>query len=508
MRYIQIPTTITYKDLVEKCSLSPSSYKTITFNNKNVKKIRELLSEKPQKGEEVGSFSYVSKSNFYFIRTKALQTSCFLPVLNDVEYAVPILPMVFKDFKLRKGDILISKDANIGETAYLNEDLPNFMISGGIVKLRFPEDIKYYVFAFMKSEFFRNQIDLMVSRGATIRHAKTLWLDAEIPFPNQQNKEEIVKFVTLLTKAIIRKEAEICLKDDRIVNLIENELKNNQSPRKYQYSYPTINELQNSNRLDTSLFCEDFREKDFKISNYSYGYSTITQLNFEISRGQNLQVSCIGKSIYKDTKNNNYYALFLPTHITRYGTIEKIIYLGNPLNLKTLKKGDIIFGAEGFKKGRSILITDDLKRTVTNIHGIILHHKDNNFLLSVFVRCFLNYLRDEKIIDYLAVGGQGGSLAQRYWDALKIPNFPGDKQKEIAKHYYTPVTYDSNKLNLNNFEQEDIRITELAGILQLDKQIKTIKEELDKIIQKIILDEEIVISFDFLKKHNKNVNSR
>jgi len=182
--------------------------------------------------------------------------------------------------------------------------------------------------------------------------------------------------------------------------------------------------------------------------------------------------------------------------------------LGNPLNLKTLKKGDIIFGAEGFKKGRSILITDDLKRTVTNIHGIILHHKDNNFLLSVFVRCFLNYLRDEKIIDYLAVGGQGGSLAQRYWDALKIPNFPGDKQKEIAKHYYTPVTYDSNKLNLNNFEQEDIRITELAGILQLDKQIKTIKEELDKIIQKIILDEEIVISFDFLKKHNKNVNSR
>jgi len=325
MRYIQIPTTITYKDLVEKCSLSPSSYKTITFNNKNVKKIRELLSEKPQKGEEVGSFSYVSKSNFYFIRTKALQTSCFLPVLNDVEYAVPILPMVFKDFKLRKGDILISKDANIGETAYLNEDLPNFMISGGIVKLRFPEDIKYYVFAFMKSEFFRNQIDLMVSRGATIRHAKTLWLDAEIPFPNQQNKEEIVKFVTLLTKAIIRKEAEICLKDDRIVNLIENELKNNQSPRKYQYSYPTINELQNSNRLDTSLFCEDFREKDFKISNYSYGYSTITQLNFEISRGQNLQVSCIGKSIYKDTKNNNYYALFLPTHITRYGTIEKII---------------------------------------------------------------------------------------------------------------------------------------------------------------------------------------
>ena len=503
MQYIQIPKTITYEDLTERRSLSPSNYRTLSLKNKNVKKVRELLSELPQKGEEVGSFSYINKSNLYFIRTKALQASYFLPVLNDVECAVPILPMVFRDFKLCKGDILMSKDANIGDTAYLNEDLPNFMISGGIFRLRFADSIKYYVFAFMKNGFFRNQIDSMVSRGATIKHAKTLWLGVIIPFPNQQNKNEIIEFVGLLTKAVIRKEAEVRLKDNRIINLIDEDLKNNQNPRKYQYSYPTINELQKINRLDTSLFCEDFKEKDFKISNYSLGYTTITQLNFEISRGQNLQVSCIGRSIYKDTKDNNYYALFLPTHITRYGTIEKTIYLGNPLNLKTLKEGDIIFGAEGFKKGRSILITEDLEKTITNIHGVTLHHKDNNFILSVFVRCFLNYLRDEKIIDYLAVGGQGGSLAQRYWETLKFPNFPEEKQKEIAKYYYNPVSYDFNKLNLEEFEQEDIKITKLSGILQLDKQIKNIKEKLNMIIQKIIFDEEVFISFDFLEL-NKN----
>ncbi len=500
MKYIQIPKTITYKDLLEKRSLSASSYRSLSLKNENVRKIRELLSEKPQKGEEVGSFSYISKSKFYFVRNKALQTPYFLPVLNYAECAVPILPMVFKHFGLRKGDILISKDANIGETAYLNEDLPSFMICGGIVRLRFPPNIKYYVFAFMKSELFKNQIDLMVlSRGATIRHAKSLWLDVLIPFPNQQNKDEIVEFVNLLTRAVIRKEAEISVKDDRIKNLIEEELRNNQNSRKYRYSYPTINEIRNINRLDTSLFCKDFKEKDFKISNYSHGYNTISQLNFEISRGQNLQVSCIGRSIYKGNRNHYYYSLFLPIHITRYGTVKKIVYLGNPSKLKKLKKGDIIFGAEGFEKGRSILITDNVERTVTNIHGITLHHRNSSFILSVFVRCFLNYLRDEKIIDYLAVGGQGGSLAQRYWKTLRFPRFPEEKQKEIAKYYYAPATYDFNKLKLNKFEQEDVRVTELSGILQLDKQIKAIKEELDALIQKVILDDEVAVSFDFLE---------
>jgi len=201
---------ITYKDLKEKASLSSCSYKTVLFKNKNIKSIQELLLGKPQNGKEIGSFSYTSKSKFYFIRTKALQPNYFLPILNDIQCAVPIFPSAFKDFDLRKGDILISKDANIGESSYLDEDLPNFMISGGLVRLRFPVNIRYYIFAFMKSKFFKSQIDYLTgSKGATIRHARTSWLNAVIPFPSQQNKDEIIEYVSLLTKAVIRKEREI-----------------------------------------------------------------------------------------------------------------------------------------------------------------------------------------------------------------------------------------------------------------------------------------------------------
>ncbi|MEM4058792.1 MAG: hypothetical protein QXZ12_08765 [Thermoplasmata archaeon] len=506
MRYIQIPLTITYNDLAQKCSLSPSSYKALSFKNQNVKKIRELLLEKPQKGQEVGSFLYINKSKFYFIRTKALQSSYFLPVLNDVECAIPILPMAFKDFKLRKGDILISKDANIGESVYLDDDLPNFMISGGIVRLRFSEDIMHYVFAFMKNEFFKSQIDFLVrSRGATIRHAKTLWLDALIPIPNQSNKDEVIEYVSLLTKAVIRKESEIKKKYEKIINLIEKELKQNQKPNKFTYNMPLLRDLEESIRLDAEMFCKDYKEKQFIIENYTYGARNIFDFGFDFKRGQNLQVSQIRRSIYTEEYKSNFYKLIRPLNLSDYGTVEKYEYLGNPRKLQTLNRGEILFSAEG-TIGKICVFIDVDDKTITNIHGITIFRKNNeDDIESIFLGLFLGYLRLIGILDYISVGGQGGSLAQKYWEYIKIPNFPRPKKEELARYYYNSINYKEDKLNLTEFENEDTRITVEAGIWQLDKQIRVIKQKLDEILYEITMDKEVDISFDFLKDNNKAI---
>jgi len=506
MEYIQIPKFITYKDLLQKNSLSPNSYRVFPIKNKNAKTIRELLSQKPLKGQEVGSFSYINKSNFYFIRTKALQSSYFLPVLDNIECAVPILPMVFKDFKLEKGDILISKDANIGEAVYLNKDLPNFMISGGLVRLRFPDNIKHYIFAFMKSEFFKSQIDYLVwSRGATIRHAKILWLDALIPFPNQQNKDKVMKYVSLLTKAVIRKEAEIKEKYEKIMNLIDEELKQNQKPNKFTYNMPFLSDLKKIDRLDAGMFCEDYKRSQSTIVNYIHGAKNIFDLGFDFKRGQNLQVSQIGKSIYSEEYKPNFYKLIRPLNLSDYGTVEKYEYLGNPKKLQILNKGDILFSAEGTVGKFAIFIeTDD--KLVTNIHGITIFKKNNKDNIEIiFLGLFLGYLRLIGVLDYISVGGQGGSLAQKYWEHIKIPNFPNPLKEEIAKYYYNPINYKEDKLNLEEFDSEDIRITTEAGITQLDKQIKGIKRKLNEVLYKIIMDIEINISFDFLKKNSRPI---
>lgn len=501
MEYIKVPRIINYKDLEKICSLSPSSYKIFSFKNKNVKSIKELLLEKPLKGQEVGSFSYIKRSKFYFIKTKALQPSYFLPVLNEVECATPILPKVFKDFNLRKGDILISKDANIGETAYLDRDLPNFMISGGLVRLRFSDDIKHYVFAFMKSEFFKSQIDSLVgSRGATIRHAKTLWLDALIPFPNKQNKDDIIKYVSLLTMAVIRKESEIQKKYNIIMQLIDNELRKNQKQTKFIYNFPTLEDLMITGRLDASIYDINFKQELFYIENYKNGTSSLQSLGFKPRRGPNLAVSVIGRSIYSEQPQPNFYTLIEPMDITDFMTVKKLRWIGNKTKIPCLRKGDILFGAEG-NIGKVYIVCEEMENAITNYHGMTINVEGEiDITENVFIGTFLSFLKERRFFDKIAVGGQGGSVGKEKLLNLKIPNFPRQKKEEIAKYYYNPVNYKEDKLNLAGFEDEDLQITNSAGIWQLDKQIKKIKQKLDEIIYKIAMDEDDVdISFDFLK---------
>ncbi|MCE8163554.1 MAG: hypothetical protein I3273_03645 [Candidatus Moeniiplasma glomeromycotorum] len=85
----------TYKEISNlEWNLSPSKLSILDIPNKNTFLIRDLLNRKlksSDKGNEIGSANYISKSNYYFIRTKALKTDYFLPFLNS-ETAVAIHP--------------------------------------------------------------------------------------------------------------------------------------------------------------------------------------------------------------------------------------------------------------------------------------------------------------------------------------------------------------------------------------------------------------------------------
>jgi len=375
--------------------------------------------------------------------------------------------------------------------------MPNFMISGGIVRLRFSEDVRYYVLGFMKHKFFKAQIELMTARGATIRHAKTLWLDTLIPFPNQQNADEVVEFVSLLVKSIIRKEAEIRKKYYKILDLIDAELKDNQTNKKFNYSLPTLKELTKVGRLDTGLYSKGFKKILFEIENYKTGASTLEKLGFKPRRGPNLAVSVIGKSIYSENPKTNFYTLIEPMDITDHMTIRRVRWLGNKTKIPYLRKGDILFGAEG-NIGKVYIFCEEIDNTITNYHGMTINTEEVDLTENIFIGCFLSFLKEKGIFDKISVGGQGGSVGKEKLLTLKIPNFPRPKKEEISKYYYNPVTYNENKLNLHDFENEDIKITAEAGIWQLDRQIKQIKQKLNTILHKIIMDEEVYISFDFL----------
>lgn len=499
-QYIKIPNSISFNSIVEKeYTLSSSQYMDLIMPNKNFKLVSDFLDRKLMRkdlGVEVGTLNYIGQSTHFFVRTKALQSHTFLPEITT-ETALPIMPNSFIQMNLKAGDLLISKDSNIGEIIILDKDYPNHMLSGAIYKLPVTAN-KYYLLAFIKHKIFREQLDFMVPKGATIRHAKTMFLDCKIPMPNT-NTENVINFVEVLTQAIINKEKLIKERHETILKSIETELLENQKSNKFIFELPRLNELEQVGRLDTNLYRQHFKKIVFEIQNYKYDFETISDLGFTLSRGQNLQVSNIGESVYSKKQYSNFYTLMLPKFLSKYGTVDKIEYLGNQNDLKTLQKGDLIFGAEGFEKGRSIVIIETQSRVITNIHGITIQQKEHDVNKAIFVKCCLDYLRSKGLIDLYAVGGNGGSLAQKYWEIIPFPKFDKTKQDEIAKLYHNVESiYQANTFTINDFLEKDNKYNAQAGIYELDKTAKQLKEILNQTIDNIVNDKEININFEVI----------
>ncbi len=502
--YIKTPESISLNEIIENnFSLSSFQYQRVSFKNKNFKCLGDLI-KKPIRGFDQKAIDFVDKSSYFYLKTKAIRYDKFLIDTESQGCLEKIKPKAFLNTinssrLLKKNDILYcsSGGEEIGDAAIVSDFYDKIVYSSHSFKVTpIDENIKYYLLSFLKSSFCKQQLSFLVYRGSTLRRGGDKFLQLKIPFPNFRAKETI-DFTSLLTQAIINKEKLIKQRHQKILEKIENELKENQNPDNFKFDYPKINEIIEVGRLDTNLYSKKFKKIDFLIKNYKNGFQTIYDYGFTLSRGQNLQVSTIGTSIYSEKYYDNFYTLMLPKFLSKYGTVDTIEYLGNAKKLKTLEKGDLIFGAEGFEKGRSIVIIEEKEKTITNIHGITIQQHNKNLTTSIFIKCCLDYLRNKGLIDLFAVGGNGGSLAQKYWEYIPFPIFPDDKQKEIAKLYHNAdLNYEISQCTLDDFLETDNAYNEKAGIYQLDKTAKQLKDKLNKVIDDIINDNDVVISFN------------
>lgn len=497
-KYINIPLFTTLDEIVNKgYSLSATQYKSFNISNENIKPLSDFLDRELTRkdlGCEVGSECYVENSPFVFIKTKALQPESYLLDENK-ESMQYITPHNYVKTDLKQGDLLISKDSNVGEIVILDKDYPNAMLCGGIYKLPITKN-KYYLLAFIKSDVFRQQIDFLVPRGSTIRHGKTKFLDCLIPLPNK-NPNNTIRYVELLTQAIINKEIEIKNKHNKIINEIQNELERNQNTKKFKYDLPSISEIINLDRMDSSLYSEEFKRNEFLITNYKYGYKTLTEKGYRGIRGTSLENNYIKNRIDSDVFIKGFYKLIIPTNITKYGTINKITYIGTSTQLKTIKQGDIIFGGEGYGKGKSFVVIEDENNIATNYHGIrIVCTSETTINSKIFVKCMLTYLREKGLIDCYGVGGNGGHFAPSYFHLAKIPNFPVEKEIKIVKLYHnSDSNYKTDVLKFENFLNYDNKFNQEAGIYELDKSMKHLQSRLNDAINAIVNDVEVDITF-------------
>ena len=134
--------------------------------------------------------------------------------------------------------------------------------------------------------------------------------------------------------------------------------------------------------------------------------------------------------------------------------------------------------------------------TINNAHAHILRSRLNNDLNRIItIRSILQYYKETGITDCLTVGGAGGHLSPSYFDRIMIPNFPENKQEEIAKMYYNKKEYNTCDFSLDNFIQKDNDYNINAGIYELDKTAKQLKVILNNSINNIVNAKEVNIHF-------------
>ncbi len=495
-QYIDIPQYTTFDDISSKnFSLSATQYKSFCIKNENVVTVRDFLSrdlERSDLGNEVGSEAYVDASDYSFIKTKALQAETYLLDISK-DSVQNIIPMSFIDSKLKKGDLLISKDSNVGEIVILDKDYPNTMLCGGIYKLPVA-DKKYYLLAFIKNDIFRQQIDFLVPRGSTIRHGKTKFLECLIPMPNQ-NIVDTIKYVELLMQAIVNKEVEIKKKHAFVLREIFDELYNNQTEQQFVFQMPTLSEILSIDRLDSNRYCEEYKRFRFLITNYKNGCSKLEDYGYRVKRGQNLQVSAIGKSIYSDVYYEGFYTLVLSQNLSKEGRILREIFLGNENNLSTLKEGDIVFSARGYL-GRSFVVIEPCDRQITNIDSMVFYGNPD-IRKSCFIHLMLDLYRSNGFLNKIGINGSGAeSLTKYQLPDIPFPNFPVEKEDSIVRIYHNPrAIYDTSKCTLDNFMEYDSNFNSTAGIYELDKSMKYLQSKLEKAIVCISDDEAVEILF-------------
>lgn len=429
----------------------------VSIKNRNVRPLSSFLddNEPYSQGIEPGTVAYVKKSDVRFLRNSCIDGFNTNYIPNKIIYLNPRY-----DFSnmLQHLDVLLCKDANIGESClFVNEDSSVYTHSSGVVKFNFKSDeFKYYCLAFLKDDYFLQQLDSKTPRGSTIRHAGDKFLDCLIPLPSK-HADWLYSAFEHLTKNIAYSEYSCYKKIMRSVDIIDREL----MVKQVNYQYPLINQIAREKRVDAGIYSEDVYSLFENIKGYKHGNSTLDQFGFCLKRGPNLARRDLGRSIQTTAFKKNFNVLIYPSDISDGGYLLRSSYIGARNPIWFLESKNILFGAEG-TVGKTFVVCDEDLRFTTNFHGTIIYPINASVPLSksIFLGLFLNYLRIKGIFSKLAVGGQGGSFALGYWDIISIPNFPSDAISALSSLYHQPFS-------LNPLEFDTTKI-EAAGVFELN----------------------------------------
>lgn len=463
MHKLIVPSEVKISEILANGSLSPNNYKKLTIKNPNQHYASFYLrkDEPYAKGIEPGSSAYVPKSRQAFLRN-----SC----INDIQYKADkskylyLNPNYYQGTMAANEDVLFCTDANIGDCCLFLSDNEQIAYSSGIIKLNFTKkEYKYYVMAFMRDDYFREQLNAKTPRGATIRHSGDSFLSCYIP-------DCPYDWVYELTEALVKNIAYAEYYSDKKLRKSEALIDQELMIKKYNYINPSIGEMIKKKRLDSSIYSNTVFQWRENIKNYKNGKQSLEEFGFKLKRGPNLAKRDLGRSIQTDTYRKGYNILIYPSDISSSGYILKVAYLGARNPIWYLGEKDILFAAEG-TVGKTFAICDETMHFTTNFHGTIIYpidRKNTPIKKSIFLALYLNYLKSNKVFEKMSVGANGGSFAVGYWDNIIIPNVDESFMDKLADLYNKRARLIPSIFNLYAISE--------AGIYQLNSFIINCKE--------------------------------
>lgn len=479
--YIKKPNSIKKNDLISLKSLSPYSFRKIKCVNSNTKILKSFLVEN-KKGNEFGSDSYIKFSDNYFIRIGDMSDIDFTIAETKKTLKVKI-PLTSKG-TLKKGDICYQTASNVGNVCFYNGK--GAFYNSHIRKLSFKEN-KFYIFSMLKSSFCRNQVDIGGSIKGVDNFSENYLLNTIIPFPTKKQNEDpknIEVLVSIITQNIIDKEEQIKFKIQAIDKEISKELQNNQKPKQFIYKYPRLSDLKRENRLDSGLYTKEYKMNNFLIKNYNNGCFNINVEEFKSGSTPKIRIFNGKKYDYK---------WVTPTNIQDDGFYQPIEKISMPTPFNLTKDAVLLINrtSKG-KKGEYVGIACfyDYQYYGKGHHNQGLYRVENfSKNKKLFIVAFM-------ICGNISIGSKMKEMKSYDFEKIVIPNFTETKQKKIIKYYYNQVKH-PRSITLKNYFTENKKRNKELGVHQLNIEIFNLKNKLEDLIDKIIMDEKIIID-DYL----------
>ncbi len=169
------PRTLNRKILTANYYQNEGVSANLLSNGKNAKTLKQLIVDK---GDEIGSDKYLFEG-IPFIKTSNFQNFgvdyqpnyyCSESIYNELEQ------------DLKAGDIIFTKDGNIGEVAVIEESA-KIVISSGIVRIRVDESkLRYWLFLLLSSDYGKTHFKKWGVIASTMAHLrKDFFTDFSLP---------------------------------------------------------------------------------------------------------------------------------------------------------------------------------------------------------------------------------------------------------------------------------------------------------------------------------------